>query len=406
MEDTTIDYSKILGKIQAQEAINDQGVWKRQDTDFDFFTLKPYVLNDYNGTHFPESYEYASPATLNFHISLASIINQSSITFEVKSKEFSDEEASQFEGAYQTLWNSMVSWFNRTYPDKVGLRELIEQYVAMRGSVCTRVICQREPVLNEDGELEDMLVIEAFPHDPRYCVWEIGRGGLLEWFSRKGKYTKAEAIATFAIKDGWAAKIETAYGTNTEALDVREYWGKDNHIIFVADKAVITDPNTDGFVPFVVKNSKLGILLEGTTKTNKYVGESILQSLRVVIEHENRHKSVNITKNMEGFRRGLALTGDDAEATGRQLQGAKRAGNDDISGSSYPVVTLGNAKLESLYPNEESSSDRYVSDTILADKQESMFHEFERAVANSGQPWSGAALRVGSLSSIKLSTSP
>jgi len=68
------DTSKILEKIKALETVNEAGVWKRHDTDYNFFTLKPYKLNDYNGTHFPESYEYTSPAPLNFHISLLRLL--------------------------------------------------------------------------------------------------------------------------------------------------------------------------------------------------------------------------------------------------------------------------------------------------------------------------------------------
>ena len=331
-EEATINTTDILKKVKAQEAINNAGVWKRQDTDFDFFTLKPYQLKDYNDTDFEESYSYTSPAPLNFHISLASIVNQSEINFVVKSKEFSDVKSSEYENAYRSLWNSMESWFGRTYPDKVGLREIIEQYVALRGQVCTRVLCQKETVLNADGEFEKMLVTEAFPYDPRYCVWEINRGGTLDWFSNFRKYTKAEAVACFAIKDGWEEKIKQAYGDDDSVLEVREYWDKDNMLVFIGENVVITDPNINKFVPFVVKNSKLGILLDGTTKTNKYVGESILQSLRVVIEHENRVKSVNGTKHMETFRRALALTGKDAAAAAANMMGTQKAGPDNITG--------------------------------------------------------------------------
>ena len=386
--------SKILEKIKAQESINEQGVWKRHDTDYDFFTLKEYELKDYDGDDFKESYSYTSPAPLNFHISLASIINQSTMTFEVNSKEFDDVQSTVYEGVYRALWNSMVSWFSQTYPGKVGLREIIEQFIALRGSVCTRVLCQIEQVMNADGEIEDMLVTEAFPHDPRHCVWEISRSGKLDWFSRIGEYTKAEAVATFGTKPEYVSQIESAYGNDSGTRKVREYWDKDNYIIFIAEKAVVKDKNTKRIVPFVVKNSKLGILLDSKNSTNKYVGESILQTLRVVIEHENRIKSVNSTKHMETFRRALALTGKDAVAAAANMQGTQKSGPDSITGESYPIVPVGDAKFETLYPAEASASDQYEMETILADKQESMFHEFERAVANSGQPWSGAALRV------------
>ena len=260
-------------KFKADEA---SGLHKRMDEDKDLDLGKLYNMVDSNNQDVPGIFEVTTnkPETFLADVlsSLGATVRQTIVVSEDETVNTSEIE--RFQEAAFNAANDRLRRQGRPLLDP-----FFDEQLSVRGRGGARCLFRMK---------NGVLIPDIIPIDTRFSAYEADD----EEIALAGYQT---------IKS--KAMVERQYPTykgNVPADGIKcwDLWDKKVNEIWLGDTKVDTQPNKDGYVPFVFRTVSLGSMLQDSDALSHW-GESIFFLIRHLIPEYNRLLSIMQTINMQ-----------------------------------------------------------------------------------------------------------
>ena len=267
-----------MAKIKDKES-ELSGRFSRMDGDRALYLLENYVLRDDKNRKIPDVVNVTMPEPRMFAEKVFSIINSAHMQQRVEGRGLSDNETSIIENFLDDL---LVSIDERLMAKGQRILKpfLIEQD-CLRGTIASRNLLWEQP----DGTF----VPDVLQTDARYLTYDYDANGLA-WAACKFFKTKTMLESEYPDASIGGAKD----------IEVVESWDKQKREVYAGGKKIHEEPNTLGYVPFVIVESATGPMLMDRDFM-KYRGESIYATVRKLYPEINRHASILSTLDMLSF---------------------------------------------------------------------------------------------------------
>ncbi len=392
--------AKTINDFWALKDKENRNLWQRQDDDFEKLVISSYDARNYNNEVIPEAYPVYSSWLYNYDQYVHALLLKSpivmSVTSDPKRGGLAETKRRVVEEAANDIFRTMEHSVTNRYPFMAGYRSTTYNHICQRGYIITRVIVQDNP--DVDGEL----LVDTPPLDPRYCGWEYGKNGKLAKFAMRFQRSRDETVA---IYPQWAENIKKAFdkdvsqtdGQSAETKEVTEYWDDKYQYLVIGgnDNIVGKEENVQGYPPFKVSKSQLGIFSQPKDGATEYGGESLIAPVRGVFDEDNRYKTMLSTMAMEGWRRAIVFVGDELFQYVQQHGGPPPKAGGGNAGA-FPVsYAPTDTEIKDYYPREQLTQAAIEwGKSIQAKIDEGTFGTLAQGNVPASSEMSGTALRT------------
>jgi len=345
------DTKKVYQQISDKEG-ELSPLYTQMDEDFDIFNLKKFELLDYEG----KAVKNVDSVTLNaprvYALRLMSVINSAELGINIVNHTLTDDIVTGIKKVFYTCLNKGDALLKRKQIGRI--RNNLVKIAALRGRVGLRTLLWQ----GKDGTF----YYDYLPLDPRFCAWEVGIDGL-EWYSYKVVKSKATVLSEYD---------EVTSGT---LAVVTEYWDKESHVIFIDDKAVVTDSNPSKKVPAIIIpiGEALSVRHKDPTAQIKLDGESIYSSVRGTFPNMNKAASILMTTAAFGFRPPIQRVVPPNVESSEEIDETVKT----LYTGGATIIDAGHSRFEPMPLKDIAQSLPVLYGVLSAEKQQATFPDIE-----------------------------
>ncbi len=265
-------------------------LYQRMDADKSLLILDEYEMKDSDDNTVDDVINVTmnTPATFLAHVQSALVSASAQVS--VTGNGMDDDKTHPIElflDAFYLVADARLRLAKRPQLKPYSIQQLLG-----RGRAGTRITCRMK-----DG----VFIPDVLPCDTRYLLYDTDEDGLV-WTAYKTTRSITE------IKARYPNLLESIPkpASNVTSLQVVDLWDRTTNKVFVGGlkpglkssaQQVFEEPNTWGYVPFVIEMVELGLMFNDDDSI-KHIGESLLFLSRMLYEEDNRLASIMQTLNM------------------------------------------------------------------------------------------------------------
>ena len=276
-----------LARIKKDETLKSE-LFTRMDEDLALYNLEPYEMKDFTGKKVPRVDNVTLPDIKIFADRVLSVTGGAMPQIKIKSQQLDDT-------ARQNVKNFLYGAFDNaneilSAKQMVPLHNALAWYGAIRGWVADRVVVYTD----SKGRLR----VDILPIDPRYMWYGKGSKGL-RWAAHQTVRDAEEIMDEYGDEPG--ANKANLEGLSGDAINVLDYWDKNENIVYADSKEIFTQANKFLYVPYNIQPCA-SRPSDGKTDWRKRFGDSIFAAVRDVNTARNKTATVLQTLNVNSCK--------------------------------------------------------------------------------------------------------